>query len=102
AGGAGTDDVAVRQEAAVGRRIGLSQGARLDPARRIEAAKDLLRQDVVRFPGSPREMIEREAETPVDVGLNRVLACAVFGDGQSFSTSGQLSRCAVLIGAAEE
>ena len=99
---AGADDVAIGQEAPVGRRVGLEDRAFLDEARRIEAAEDILRQPPVGLARGAREMVERQAEAAIDVGLYRMLAGAVVGDRHAGGVRRQLDRRAVLVGAAQE
>src|SRR5688500_9960260 len=55
---AGADDVAIGQEAPVGRRVGLEDRAFLDEARCIEAAEDIPRQLPIGFVRGAREMVE--------------------------------------------
>jgi hypothetical protein len=47
-------------------------------------------------------MVERQAETPREVGLDLVLFCAIVGDAQTCRVGGQLGRRAVLVGRADE
>ena len=64
--------------------------------------KSLLRQPPVGVARGAREMIERQAEATIDVGLHRMLARAVVGDRHAGRLGRELDRRAVLVGAAEE
>lgn len=73
----GAEDVAVRQEAPVDRRPDLAYGALLDQAGGIEPSVEVLGQCVVLPAGRAAEMIKRQAEAPIDVGLDGMLRIAV-------------------------
>ena len=99
---AGPDDIAIGQEPAVGRRVGLQDRAFLDEARCIEATEDFLRQPPVGLAGRAREVVERQAEPAIDVGLDAMLAGAIIGDRHAGGVCRELDRRAVLVGAAQE
>jgi hypothetical protein len=66
---AGADDVAVGQEPAVGRRIDLVQRAFVDEPAVVEAPKEVLRQGTVLRRRRASEVIERQAQAAIDLGL---------------------------------
>jgi hypothetical protein len=57
---------------------------------------------MVGAPRGAREVIERQAEAAIDVGLHGMLARAIRRDRQALGLGGELGRCAVLVGAAQE
>jgi hypothetical protein len=99
---AGAEHVAVRQEAVVGRRPHLPHRAHLDQAGRVEPAIEVLGQGVIVRRGRAAEVVEREAEAAIDVGLDRVLRVAVRADVLPGAKRAELRRGAVLVGAADE
>ena len=97
----GSDHVAIGQEAAVRNAEDLKQRALLDESVLFEPRKKMLRQRVIAPRGGPAEMVERQIEPPVDVGLRRVLSRAVGGDVDIGLGCGELRRRAVLVGGAD-
>src|ERR1700687_3749877 len=68
----------------------------------IEVAEELLRQQSVGDARGSREVIEREAEATIDVGLDRVLTRAILSDRQPRRLSGKLNGRAVFVRTAEK
>jgi hypothetical protein len=64
--------------------------------------EDLAREGMVRHAGAAREMIERDAEAAIDVGLDRVLGGTVVGHIEAGLCRRQFGRRAVLVRAAQE
>jgi hypothetical protein len=98
----GADDVAVGQEAPVDRRPHLTHGALLDQAGGVEPCVEVLGQGVVLPAGRAAEMVERQAEAPIDVGLDGMLRIAVVLHVRAGLDRTELGRRAVLVGAADE
>ncbi|MHC2424351.1 hypothetical protein ACVIST_001096 [Bradyrhizobium elkanii] len=98
----GAEHVAVGQEAPVGRREHLSRGACFDQPGVIEPTIEVLRQRMIVRRAGAAEMIEGEAEAPVDVGLDGVLRGAERADILSGLDGAELGRRAVLVGGADE
>ena len=99
---AGSHDVAVRQEAAIGWRVDLLQHSLFDQAVAVEAPEEVLRQRVVRGRRRATEVIEGETEATIDVGLDCMLAFAVVGDIEPRRGGRQFCGCAVFVGGADE
>src|SRR5258708_35466841 len=68
----------------------------------IEAPEEFLCQQSVGDARGSREVIEREAEATIDVGLDRVLTRGILGDQQSRRLSCELGGCAVFVRTAEK
>ena len=101
---AGADDIAVGQEAAVGRRIDLPDRALLDEARRRRAARKMSWVSR-RFCGEERA--RRSGRTTGRTGdrcrpAARAAARSSSATGTPAACGGQLGRRAVLVGGAEE
>jgi hypothetical protein len=102
ASGADALDQTILEKAAVGRGKRLQRRPLFDESRGVQPSVELLRQRVVRATGAAREMIEGNAEAPIDVRLDRVLAGAIGRDVETCPGSGDLGRRAVLVRAAEK
>src|SRR5258708_6568507 len=68
----------------------------------IEVREEFLRQPSVGDARGPREVIEREAEATIDVGLDGVLTQAILGDRQSRRLGRELGGRAVFVRTAEK
>src|SRR4029453_5367847 len=62
----------------------------------------ILRQPPVGLAGGAREMVKRQAESAIDVGLNGMLASTIVGHRHAVGVCRQLHRRTVLVGAAPE
>ena len=96
------EHVAVGQEAPVHRRPHLAHGAFFDQAAGIEPFVEMPGQCMVLPAGRAAEVIERQAEAAIDVGLDRMLRIAVVPHVLAGLDRTELRRCTVLVGAADE
>src|SRR5690242_12438671 len=99
---AGADHIAVGKEAVVRDAEDLLQRPLLDKTVFLESREEVLRQRVIARRRGAAEMIERQIEPPVDVGLHLMLPRAVGGDLDAGLRGRKLRRRAVLVGRANE
>jgi uncharacterized small protein (DUF1192 family) len=99
---AGAEHIAVGEKPMIQRGPDLIDLTFLDQPGGVEPAIKMLRQRMVLRSGSSSEMIERQAEAPVDVGLDRVLFVAERTHILSGRDGAEFGGRAVFIGGADE
>ena len=99
---AGADDVAIGKKAPVVERIDLVGDPLLEHAVVAKLLGEVPGELGVLRRRAPPEVVERQAETPREVGLDLVLLGAVVGDAETGRVGGELGRRAVLVGGADE
>lgn len=98
----GADNVAVRQEAAVGRRIDLVDRPLGDEAARIQRMEEMLGAGVIARRRGPAEMVEGQAEPPVDLRLPFMLHAAIVRHRQAGGRRRQFGRRPMFVRGANE
>ncbi len=96
------DDVAIGKKTPVIEGIDLIGDTLLEHAVIAKPLGEMPRQLRVLGRRAASEMVERQAETPREVGLDLVLFGAVVGDAEAGGIGGELGRRAVLVGRADE
>jgi hypothetical protein len=98
---ADTDDIAVREKAAVFFAVELFYGLRLNEPRRVEIAEDRLRYLGMAGVGGSAELVEGDAEPVVNIAMNLVVMIAEFARSHALFEGFGFGRGPVFVGGAD-
>jgi hypothetical protein len=96
------EHISVRKKPPIHRRPDLTELTLLNQSRGVQPAVEMLRQRVVLRRRRSPEMVERQAEPPIDIGLDRVLLVAEGSHILPGLDGAEFSRRSVFIGAADK